>query len=134
MSFSERNQEVFSKLAPQKIARARSLRQKMSLPEVMIWQRLRPKVNKDFHLRRQVTLLGKYTVDFYFGKLKVVFEIDGSIHELKGESDRERDRTLKQAGISVVRIAARSVLANPDGVSDFIRRICLGEINIQDIE
>jgi very-short-patch-repair endonuclease len=134
MSFSERNQDVFSKLAPQKIVRARSLRQKMSLPEVMIWQRLRPKVNKDFHLRRQVPLLGKYTVDFYFGKLKVVFEIDGSIHALKGESDRERDRTLKQAGISVVRIAARSVLANPDGVSDFIRRICLGEINIQDIE
>jgi len=125
---------VFSKVAPQKIARARSLRQKMSLPEVMIWQRLRPKVNKEFHFRRQTPLLGRFTVDFYFAKLKIVFEIDGSIHEAKFQSDQARDHQLLQAGISVVRISAQRVLANPDGVAEFIRKICLGEINIQDIE
>ncbi len=71
MSSSNRDKEVFGKVAPGKIVRARSLWQMMSLPEVMIWQRLRPKVNKDFHFRRQVPLLGKVTVDFYYAPLKL---------------------------------------------------------------
>ncbi len=106
----------------------------MSLPEVMIWQRLRPKVNKEFRLRRQVPLLGKFTVDFYFEKLKIVFEIDGQAHEGTAEIDAHRDRLLNESGISVVRISARRVLANADGVAEFIRMICLGEIAVQDIE
>ena len=134
MSHPNRNREVFGKVPPGKIGRARSLRQKMSLPEVMIWQRLRPKVNKDFHFRRQVPLLGKVTVDFYYAPLKIVFEIDGSTHEWKQEIDMVRDQLLRQAGITVVRISARRVLTNPDGVADVIRKICLGEIAIQDLE
>ncbi len=128
-----RDENVFGKIAQPKIVRARRLRQEMSLPEVMIWQRLRPKVNKDFHFRRQVPLLGKFTADFYFEKLKIVFEIDGSVHELKRNEDIVRDRILSQAGISVVRISARRVLANPDGVANLIKSICLGEICVQDI-
>jgi len=129
-----RDENVFGKVSPPKKARARRLRQEMSLPEVMIWQRLRPKVNRDFHLRRQVPLLGKYTVDFYFAGLKIVFEIDGSVHELKRVEDATRDRILSLAGISVVRISARRVLANPDGVANLIKMICTGEIGIQDID
>ena len=45
-----------------------------------------------------------------------------------------RDQLLRQAGITVVRISARRVLTNPEGVADIIRKICLGEIAIQDLE
>ena len=106
----------------------------MSLPEAMIWQRLRPKVNKDFHFRRQVPLLRKFTVDFYFAGLKIVFEIDGSIHDSTYQADHARDQLLRSAGFSVVRIAACRVLADPDGVAEFIKQICRGEVNVQDIQ
>lgn len=132
--FTERDKSVFGQVPPDRLVRARMLRQKMSLPEVMIWQRLRPKVNKDFRLRRQVPLLGKLTVDFYYADLKIVFEIDGSTHDGTFEIDAARDRLLRNNGISVVRISARRVLADPDGVAVFIKGICLGLISIQDIE
>ena len=134
MKSSDRDETVFGKVLQAKIARARSLRQQMSLPEVLLWQRLRPKVNKSFRLRRQVPLLGKFTVDFYYEKLKIVFEIDGKSHEGMVEIDALRDRLLSEAGIAVVRISARSVLANADEVAEFIRKICMGEIAVQDIE
>ena len=108
----------------------------MLRPEFLLWQRLRPKVNKDFNFRRQTPLLGRYIADFYVskGKLRVVFEIDGMIHELHQKSDAIRDELFRRAGIAVVRISARRVLADPDGVADLIRMICLGEIKVQDLE
>ena len=66
--------------------------------------------------------------------LKLVFEIDGSTHDFTYQRDATRDQLLGQAGISVVRISARRVLANPDGVAELIRGICLGQISIQDLD
>jgi len=121
---------------PKHIARAKRQRNEMPLPELLLWIRLRPKVNKDFNFRRQASLLGRFTADFYVTKDKrrIVFEIDGMIHELHRRSDAKRDELFRKAGISVVRISARRVLANPDGVANLIRMICLGEIEIQDLE
>ena len=62
-----------------------------------------------------------------------MFEIDGSIHELHRKSDANRDELFRKAGISVVRISARRVLADPDGVANLIRMICMGEIEVQDL-
>ena len=73
-------------------------------------------------------------MDFYIDKLKIAIEIDGNIHDLKGRSDAARDQLLKQAGVTVVRISARRVFQNPQGVADLIRMICLGEIDVQDLD
>jgi very-short-patch-repair endonuclease len=101
----------------------------MSLPEVLLWQCLRPKNNKDFRLRRQAALLPGITVDFYYATLRIAFEIDGQIHAGREKEDNQRDSRLRAAGYKVVRIPARNVLKSPTAVADYIRLICLGEID-----
>lgn len=120
---------------PKHVIRAKKQRNEMLRPELLLWMRLRPKVNRDFNFRRQSPLLGRFTADFYVTKDKrrIVFEIDGSIHELHRKSDANRDELFRKAGISVVRISARRVLADPDGVANLIRMICMGEIEVQDL-
>lgn len=130
----DHSEKKFPNLTQKKIQRARRLRQEMTLPEVLLWQRLRPKNNKDFRIRRQAPLLAGITVDFYYATLRIVFEIDGKIHELREREDSKRDRELRQAGFHVVRIAAQSVLANPDAIASFIRDICLERISISDMQ
>ena len=108
----------------------------MSPPEVLLWVRLRPKVNEDFDFRRQVPLLGKYTADFYVSKngRRIVFEVDGQIHVIHEKRDVRRDADFRTSGINVVRISAQSVFSNPDRVAEFIRMICMGDVDIKDIE
>lgn len=115
--------------------RAKTLRKKMSLPEVLVWQRLRPKVNKEFNLRRQTPLLDRFVVDFYYDPKRIAFEIDGRMfHEDQVDYDFERDRLLAKNGITVVRIGAYRVLNDPYEVSNFIRMICTGQISLDDLE
>ena len=128
------NRDQFPPLTEKQINRARRLRQEMSLPEVLLWQYLRPKNNKDFRFRRQAALLPGITVDFYFAALRFAFEIDGQIHAAREKEDELRDVRLRTAGFKVVRIPASRVLKSPSDVADFIRLICMGEINIDDLE
>ena len=128
------NRKKLSKSPRKQIDRSQRLRQEMPPPELLIWQRLRPKYNKEFHFRRQTCLLGNITVDFYLARKKIAFEIDGKIHDQKKKSDSVRDERLRQAGVTVVRISARRVFANPDGVAELIRQICLGETAARDLE
>ena len=105
----------------------------MSLPEVLLWQYLRPKNNKDFRFRRQAALLPGITVDFYYAALRIAFEIDGQIHAFREKEDELRDARLRAAGYKVVRIPARNVLKSPSDVADFIRSICMGEVDFNDL-
>ena len=71
-------------------------------------------------------VIGHYIVDFYCASAKLVIELDGSQHyESEGViSDRERDHTLNEMGISVVRYSNHDVKRNFEGVcKDIWRRI-----------
>ena len=50
-------------------------------------------------------IIGKYIVDFYCAKSKLVIEIDGSQHyEDEGlEKDKQRDKYLQSLGLTVIR-------------------------------
>lgn len=107
----------------------------MSMPEVLLWNYLRPKVNKECNIRRQVAVLGNYVLDFYCPKLKIAIEIDGyHFHDGREVKDAERQRAIEQLGIKFLRISAQRVLKNPLAVSQLIIRICTGELNIEDLE
>jgi very-short-patch-repair endonuclease len=117
------------------IDRARELRKKMSPPEVILWIHLRPKVNKVFRLRRQVSILSCYVLDFYFAPLRIAFEIDGrAFHEGRSLEDTARDLALANAGISTVGIAAYSVFNDCESVVALIRGLCLGSLKLTDLE
>ena len=67
-------------------------------------------------------IIGKYIVDFYCAKAKLIVELDGSQHyEEKGmEYDAERTAFLEQYGIRVLRIPNNEVIQNFRGVCEHI--------------
>ena len=114
---------------------ARGLRRRMSLPEVLLWQRLRPSVNGMFDIRRQHPVLDQYVLDFFYPDLQMAFEIDGShFHDGKEEYDARRQSDIEATGIAFVRLPARWILRNPGEVVDIILRLCSGELVIDDLD
>ena len=96
----------------------------MSLPEVLLWQILRTQPGY-IKFRRQHPI-GPYVLDFYVLELKLGIEIDGASHDMgdRPERDQTRERWLESHGITVLRINAKDVLADPAAVADSIVRLC----------
>ncbi len=96
--------------------RAKQLRNTMSDAETLLWNYLRNGV-KGLKFRRQHPL-GIFIADFYCHKLKLIVELDGSIHNLSGiqEHDEERQHDLEQSGFIVIRFTNKQVAHNLDNV------------------
>lgn len=88
---------------------AQNLRNNSTLAESVLWKYLRNKQAQGFRFRRQ-TVFGKYIVDFYCPRLKLVIEIDGSSHNDKYEYDRERDEYLQSLGLTVLHLDNSDIL------------------------
>src|SRR5689334_19178414 len=108
------------------VKRARSLRRKMSLPEVVLWQQLRQRPD-GWKFRRQHPA-GPYVLDFYCEAARLCVEVDGSAHVFGDAptADEYGDRRLREAGIRTMRVAARDVPRNLDGVLQLIILECRG--------
>jgi len=105
-------------------AAARRLRRAMSLPEALLWRLLR-RAPEGVKLRRQHPV-GPYVIDFYCAAAKLGFEIDGAAHDMGDHPrrDADRDAFLAGQGITVIRVPAREVLADPAVVSEAIVARC----------
>ena len=101
----------------QTVERARDLRRKMTLPEVVLWQAVRARRLDDIRFRRQHPV-GPYILDFYCEDARLAVEVDGSGHEHPDQARHDARRTewLNLHGVAVYRIAARDVLSNLEGV------------------
>ena len=93
---------------------ARGLRREMSLPEVMLWQRLRGRPG-GVKFRRQHPV-GRFVADFYAPDVRLIVEVDGLAHDFRVERDAVRDAWLRGQGFVVVRVAASDVLKDVDAV------------------
>lgn len=104
------------------VARARRLRRSLSLPERMLWLRIR---GSALHLRKQHPL-GDYVLDFYCAAARLAIEVDGEVHGYGDRPHRDEIRTrwLNAKGIEVIRVPAREVLADPDSVANGLLRLC----------
>jgi len=104
------------------VARARHLRRNLSLPERMLWLRIK---GSEIRFRKQHPI-GDYVLDFYCASAKLAIEVDGFSHETGDRPQRDEARTiwLSRHGIEVLRIPAKDVLANPDAVADALLRLC----------
>ena len=109
---------------PRNVAHARKLRADMSLPELLLWRKLRG-LPGGVKLRRQHPI-GPYVLDFFCAEQRVAFEIDGQAHDVGDRPDRDsaRDKWLIEAGIEVVRIPAVEVLRSVEDVAEAIVRYC----------
>ncbi|WP_269845208.1 endonuclease domain-containing protein [Allosphingosinicella deserti] len=95
---------------------ARKLRKEMSLAEVLLWQELRKRPG-GLKFRRQHAI-APYIVDFYCSSAALIIEVDGAAHNGAGaERDAKRDEILRSRGLTLIRIPASEVLADPGGVS-----------------
>jgi very-short-patch-repair endonuclease len=101
--------------------RARQLRKAMSLPEVMLWKRLREGRSEGYAFRRQHPF-GPYVLDFFCSRAQLAVEVDGASHGFgdRPQRDASRDGYLKSQRIRVIRVSASDVLANAWGVGDYI--------------
>ena len=105
--------------------RARELRRRLTLPEVVLWTALRGRRLAGLRFRRQHPI-GPYILDFYCDEIRLAIEVDGQGHEHPDQLAHDRRRTawLDAQGISVARFAARDVLGEIDPVLADIRRRC----------
>ncbi len=106
------------------VARARKLRRQMSLPEVLLGQQLQARPG-GYKFRKQFPYQG-IVVGFACLSSRLIIEMDGENHSF-GERfalDATRDRMLQAAGFRVLRVPAREVLKNMDGVVRLIIARC----------
>ena len=93
---------------------ARKLRRDMSLPEVLLWQRLKG-AQSGLKFRKQHPI-GDYIADFYCAETRTVVEVDGEAHG-RGERptrDAARDVFLKQNGYRIIHVMAAEILRDAD--------------------
>ncbi|HBU07475.1 MAG TPA: hypothetical protein DEB09_05340 [Candidatus Magasanikbacteria bacterium] len=107
---------------------SRYLRQRQTKAEEIFWQKVRNKQFYNLKFLRQHPLYFQFDnrkrfviVDFYCHELKIVIELDGTIHKSQRVHDRERSWILKQLGMRVIRIQNEAVFKNVNGVLD---RLC----------
>ncbi|RYE93565.1 MAG: endonuclease domain-containing protein, partial [Myxococcales bacterium] len=93
---------------------ARQLRRQPTPAEHAFWNHVRQRQAHGLRFRRQ-SIVGGYIADFYCAELRLVVELDGSIHERQPEYDRQRDRTMAWLGVRVVRVRNDEVLLDVEG-------------------
>jgi very-short-patch-repair endonuclease len=88
----------------------------MSLPEVLLWKALRSRPD-GLRFRKQFPI-GQMNADFACLSHRVIIEVDGEWHGYGDQPERDlvRDAIMNREGFTVMRIAARDVLKNLDGV------------------
>ena len=110
------------------VDRAKELRRRLTLPEVILWTALRGRRLGGARFRRQHPI-GPNILDFYCVEARLAVEIDGRIHEHpdKVAHDQRRTAWLNLREIEVQRVAARDVLGNLEGVLHSINQRVRGE-------
>lgn len=102
---------------------SRQLRSSMTDAEKLLWSRIRRKQLKGKQFYRQ-RIIGRYIVDFYCPRDKLVVELDGGQHytEEGKMKDQVRDNFLRSKGLTVLRFSDREVFENLEGVLEVIYR------------
>ena len=114
------------------IDRAKRLRRRMTLPEILLWQELRRR-QLSKHFRRQHPV-GSYVLDFYCSRAMLCVEVDGEAHNFVSVAlrDERRDAWLTTQGIRVLRFNATDILEDRliDGVLQMIEAALAGTLDL----
>ena len=105
--------------APRLKRLARGLRNRSTLAEVLLWNKLKRRQLRGYQFLRQKPI-DVFIVDFYCPALHLVIEVDGSSHLTKTDADQQRQRLLETQGLHFLRISDAEVKQNIDTV---VRRI-----------
>jgi very-short-patch-repair endonuclease len=109
-------------VAPEQRGRAKSLRQRMTRAETLLWRYIKADRVEGLSFRRQVPMQ-QYVADFICHAAHLVVELDGESHDFvsRQRSDTARDRWFESQGYKVLRFTNEEVLTNLEGVVETIR-------------
>jgi adenine-specific DNA-methyltransferase len=99
---------------------ARTLRKEATVPERILWSKLRGRQFLGFRFRRQRPI-GPYICDFVCLSEKVIVEVDGSQHVKQSNYDHRRDAFLRASGFRVLRFWNGDVVERLETVLETIR-------------
>ena len=107
---------MFYKANPLIFENARELRNKLTPAEQTFWLRLKEQFPQ-YKFRRQHPI-SIYISDFYCHKLKLVIEIDGSIHDSEDAklADEKRQKYLENLNLTVIRFTNEQIRSEPENV------------------
>ena len=99
---------------------AKELRKNMTNAEKTLWNYLKVKPN-GYKFRRQHPL-GIYIADFYCHKLKLVIELDGTIHDNEEVkmNDEVRQKLIQEDGLTVMRFKNEEVMNSIENILKII--------------
>ena len=103
--------------------KAEELRNNMTLAEEILWREIH--INQWKAKFRRQHPIAIYIVDFYCHSLKLVIELDGSIHDTDEakKDDEVRERHLKKLGLRIIRFKNEEVYKEMDKVLDIISKV-----------
>ena len=99
------------------------MRKGPTIGEALLWTAIRRRNIQGWKFRRQA-VIGGYIVDFHCPQLRLVLEVDGSVHEGRHVEDEQRDADLAALGIHVHRICDTDVREQLDEVLRVIATLC----------
>ena len=111
---------------PSTFRNAAHLRDHPTKAEEILWKKLRNNQIEGVHFRRQHPF-DVYVPDFYANSVKLVIELDGSIHEEKSVkfTDEDREKNLKLYGLFILRYTNEEVYSFEKEVVEDIRQIVI---------
>jgi very-short-patch-repair endonuclease len=113
-------------------ARARRLRQELSLPEVLLWVALKPRP-AGLKFRKQHPA-GPFTADFYCHDARLIIAVDGEAHN-RGDCPRRdtaRDHWFALRELAMLGIPAAEVLRDGDAVGSAIVEVASSRLRDQE--
>lgn len=107
---------------------AKEFRKQPTSSEWKLWQIIKEKHILGYKFRRQYVVAG-FIIDFYCPSLRLGIEVDGAIHYVKKniERDLKREQIIKKYRINIIRITNQEIEADPIQVlrrlKDYIKNI-----------
>jgi very-short-patch-repair endonuclease len=104
--------------------KAKELRKCETGAEKILWARLHKNQIMGLQFRRQHPI-NRFIADFYCARIKLVIEVDGSIHELPENQDYDigRSEILNDFGIKVIRFSNEQIIEDIEEVISNIEKI-----------
>lgn len=111
------DRSMFYNASPEIFQRATDLRKNMTSAEKLLWNRISKSQIQGLRFKAQHPI-DRFIVDFYCHKVKLVIEIDGEVHEMVEQAERDQGRTaeLEAFGLKVLRFSNQEVFENLEDV------------------
>jgi very-short-patch-repair endonuclease len=119
------DRNMFYGATPIIFERAREMRLNPTEAEIKLWDVLKNKQMLGLRFKFQHPI-NQFIADFYCHKLKLVIEIDGKIHDVVIQKERDEGRTyeLEKLGVMVIRFKNEEVMKSIEMVKVEIERVC----------